>query len=164
MAMRTNKRKSMRLRDYDYSQQGVYFVTICSYKKLHVFGEITDGEMILNDMGRAVVNTLETLPQRFPGIDVDAYVVMPNHVHGILAIITNSGPDQQDRRKMLLSKAVGYMKMNAAKRINSMLQRRGVPVWQRNYYERILRDQYELDSVRDYIATNPMRWAEDSER
>ena len=158
------RRKSIRLPEYDYSRQGAYFVTLCSFKKEHVFGEVADGVVHLNDAGRMVVEVWANLPSRFPEVAVDSLVIMPNHVHAILAIAAPVAPEGQDRRRMLLSKAVGYVKMNASKRVNAMLRRIGCPVWQRNYYERIIRDQGELEVVREYIATNPARWADDPER
>jgi REP element-mobilizing transposase RayT len=173
-------RRSIRLRDYDYSSAGAYFVTLCAFQRECLFGEMVDGEMRLNDAGRLVTAIWDSLPQRYQGLEVDAFAVMPNHVHGIVvihdpvgAIHESPGSDsdvkigairespQQSRRTMTLSKVVGYLKMNTARRINQSRDNPGVPVWQRDYFERVIRDEQELAAIRQYIAENPTKWAED---
>jgi putative transposase len=87
LALEQHHRRSIRLPGYDYSQVGAYFVTVCSYQKECVFGEVVKGEMRLNEAGREVLSVWEVLPQRFPSIELDAFVVMPNHIHGIIMLI-----------------------------------------------------------------------------
>ena len=171
-------RRSIRLRDYDYSSSRAYFVTICTFERECLFGEVVDGVMRLNEAGQFVEMVWRSLPQRYQGIDVDAFVAMPNHIHGIImidepvgAIHESPGSDKgvgaihelplRNRRNMTLPKVIGYLKMNSAKRINQSRNNPGTPVWQRNYYERVIRDERELDGIRRYIAENPARWDED---
>ncbi|MHB8712140.1 MAG: transposase [Trichloromonadaceae bacterium] len=173
-------RRSIRLRGYDYSRAGAYSVTLCAWQRECLFGEVVDGEMMLNDAGRLVTAIWDSLPLRYQGLEVDAFVTMPNHIHGIIVINDPVGAihespgsvlevktrairesSQQGRRTMTLSKVVGYLKMNTAKGINQMRNNPGVPVWQRDYYERVIRDERELAAIRQYIADNPAKWAED---
>ncbi len=174
-------RQSIRLRDYDYSRAGAYFVTICAWQRECLFGEVVDGEMRLNDAGRVVTRIWDTLSQRFQDAEVDVFVAMPNHIHGIIVINDPGGVRAihelplhasphasslrklylRDRRNMSLPKIIGYLKMNSAKHINQQRNTPGVPVWQRNYYERIIRDESEWHAIRQYIADNPVKWQED---
>ena len=170
-------RRSIRLRNYDYRSDGAYFVTLCTYQRECLFGEVVDAEVRLNDAGTCVETICNSLSQRYPDVEVDSLVVMPNHVHGIIVITGTVGaihelPDVEDqrairesplqgRRKMTLSKVVGYLKMNTAKRINELRDNPGIPVWQRNYYEHIIRNEADLASIRYYIAENPVKWAMD---
>ncbi|WP_281999773.1 transposase [Geotalea uraniireducens] len=166
-------RRSIRLREYDYSSGGAYFVTMCVQGREHLFGTVADGVMHLNDAGRMVAGTWRALAERFPNVTTDECIVMPNHVHGIIVIhedraIETVGaihelPLDQQRRTMLIPKLIGYFKMNTAKQINIMRRNSGVPVWQRNYYERVIRDEEELAGIREYIRCNPLNWANDEE-
>ena len=155
-------------------------MTLCAFQRECLFGEIADGEMRLNDAGRLVTAIWGSLPQRYQGLEVDAFVVMPNHLHGIVVIHDPVGAIHespafesdmktwairesplQNRRNMTLSKVVGYLKMNTSKGINQLRDNPGVPVWQRDYFERVIRDERECDGIRQYIADNPAKWAED---
>ena len=155
----TRHRRSIRLRDYDYSTTGAYFVTICTHERGCLFGEVVEGQMRLNEAGGMVESVWNLLPQRYPGITLDAFVVMPNHIHGIVSIDGPVGAIHElplhQRRSMTLPKVVGYLKMNSAKHINQLRNTPGIPVWQRNYYERVIRDDRELAAIRQYIADNP---------
>jgi putative transposase len=166
-------RQSTRLPDYDYSQPGAYFITIVTRGRECLFGEIKDSEMYLNDAGRIVWDVWNSLPARYPQIALGAAVVMPNHFHG--NVIINETPvgaihesplrvgDQMQRRRMTIPLVVGYFKMNTAKRINELLGSQGVPVWQRNYYEHIIRDDEEQNRIHLYIEANIDNWAMDVE-
>ena len=174
-------RHSLRLPDYDYSQPGTYFVTLVTYQREPLFGEIKAGEMIQNDAGRIVWDIWRSLPNHFPNVGLEEAVVMPNHFHEIVAIVEAAAavpvraihelplqvPEAEanrlGRRRMLLPMMIGYFKMNSAKRINILLGSSGVPVWQRNYYERIVRDNKAYESIRHYIQTNPANWGADKE-
>jgi len=177
------RRRSIRLPDYDYSQPGAYFITIVTWRRESLFGEIIDGEMRLNDAGRIVWDVWQSLPARYPQIGLGAAVVMPNHFHGIVIItetpvgVIHELPlrelplrelplrvtDQKERRRMTLPLVVGYFKMNTAKRINKALSSEGIPVWQRNYYEHIIRNDEEHDRIHLYIESNIDNWAMDDE-
>jgi REP element-mobilizing transposase RayT len=162
-------RRSIRLQGYDYSQNGAYFVTLCTQNRECLFGEIVNGEMILNEQGKIVEQCWNDLSNHYDNIELDAYVIMPNHFHGIIFItdtvdnVDNVGaihelPRQQQRRKMLLPKIIGRFKMNSAKQINQIRNTPGIPVWQRNYYEHIIRDEKSLENIRNYIINNPLQW------
>ena len=169
-------RRSIRLKEYDYSQPGGYFVTICTHGKEQLFGRIVDGELKLNMAGREIENYWRDIPKRFPSVEIDEFVIMPNHVHGIVFIIGDDRIKQStpfvvgaihelplQRRQMLLAKVIGRFKMTAAKRINELRGMNGCPVWQRNYYEHIIRGEKDLNAIRKYIVNNPARWGEDEE-
>jgi REP element-mobilizing transposase RayT len=162
-------RRSVRLRGYDYTQASGYFVTICTYQRECLFGEIVDREMRVNDLGRIAERVwLHTADVR-PNIMLDAFVVMPNHIHGIIALTarvtaTESHTDCVRRSGPLrgsLGAIMGQFKSIVTKTINRL---RGGPemlVWQRSYFEHIIRNENDLRRIRDYIENNPARWAED---
>ncbi|MBN2378308.1 transposase [candidate division WOR-3 bacterium] len=176
-------RRSIRLKRYDYSQPGCYFLTMCTRNGESIFGEISDNGMKLNEFGEIVQSYWNKIPQRYPKTESVAFVVMPNHVHGIVCIIWD--PDARDnivravskppvgavhdakrrsqtplrvRRNMLIPKLVGWFKMNTAKRINQMRNTRGFSVWQRNYWEHVIRIEKSMNRIFEYIQTNPFRW------
>jgi len=142
-------RRSIRLKGYDYARDGAYFVTIVTWQREMLFGEVVDGVMVLNDMGEIVREEWERAPIVRPYIELGAYVVMPNHIHGIL--IFNVGA------------VIGQFKSIVTKRINTLHNSPGVPVWQRNYYDRIIRNEREMSRIWDYIEANPARWEKDEE-
>ena len=155
-------RPSLRLPTYDYAQPGGYFVTICSQDRLCLFGHIEQGELQLNAAGRMVVEIWTSLPQRFPHTSLDAFVVMPNHVHGVVVI-------QEERAGQGLGQIVGAFKSLATNRyIAGVRQLAWSPfpgrLWQDNYFEHIIRNEAELKRIRDYIAANPLQWERDPER
>jgi putative transposase len=166
-------RRSIRLRNYDYSQAGAYFVTVCSWGKECVFGEITNGEMHLNECGEIVMKYWHGIQDHFTHVGTDEFIVMPNHSHGIINIVgaihelplhrEQNHEHIKNRRKMVLPKIIGWFKMNSAKQINQIRKTPGTPVWQRNYYEHIIRDEKQLHSIREYIRYNPLKWDEDEE-
>ena len=168
-------RQSLRLPNYNYSGNGAYFITICIKNKECLLGDICDREFISNSFGNIVTNTWHSLSIKYEQIKLDEFVVMPNHIHGIIIInnfeINNVGTihelslhqNMKQRRKMLLPKAIGYFKMNSAKKINQIRQTEGIPLWQKNYYEHIIRNDRSLDNIRQYIINNPAQWSEDIE-
>ncbi len=167
-------RRSIRLPLFDYSAPGAYFVTLCTHRKEFLFGIVAEGQMTQNECGEIVSLYWNYLPKRFARLEVDSFIVMPNHVHGIIGITgavdeppgvgaIHESPLRAQRRKMLLSKIIGYFKMNTSKRINEIRGTPERPVWQRNYYEHIIRNDDELCKIRGYMATNPLRWAQDRE-
>lgn len=124
--------------------------------------------MALNDAGKIVENIWNALPQRFPIIILDAFVIMPNHVHGIIWIRDHAIrairelPLRNERRKMTIPMVIGFFKMNAAKRIHAISSSLG-PIWQRNYYEHIIRNDASLNQIRQYVGENPLHWESDPE-
>jgi len=229
-----HQRRSIRLAEYDYRRSGVYYVTVCTQDRACLFGQIVDGRMEVNDAGRMVLATWHSLCNRFPIIDLDAFIVMPNHVHGIIVITTNDSnmthrrgavgatlvvahddvPAHDDDMPMDDSAVVGVGNVpvnnhvpaddgvvvgaglvpahgrmpahdrattrvaptlgdviGAYKSVVTVQYARGVKthgwtpfrnrLWQRNYYEHVIRDEDSLDLIRQYILDNPRRWDED---
>ena len=174
-------RRSIRLPEYDYSQSGAYFVTTVTRGRECLFGDVKDGEMNLNDAGQIVWDVWNSLPARYPTITLGSAVVMPNHFHGIIIIPVGAIhesplrelplrepplrelPLRTQRRRMTIPLVMGYFKMNSAKQINLLLGSSGVPVWQRNYYEHIIRDDNEHNRIHLYIESNIDNWSTDDE-
>ena len=176
------RRRAMRLRGYDYSQPGAYFVTICAQHRKCLFGTITDGKMRLNEIGQIVVECWNHIRQHFPSVELGEHVIMPNHFHGIISwgitearaphppenINTRRGevpsPDaiNPDRRGEVSSPALGkimaYFKYQSTKHINRHHNTPGTRIWQRNYHDHIIRDDPDLQRLRQYIQDNPMKW------
>ena len=179
-------RRSIRLKGYDYTQPGAYFVTICTLDRACLFGEIMQGEMWLNDCGRVAEKCWLDIPSHFPHVELDAFVIMPNHIHGILWIVetplamggaknfsplppTTSipslpptppiSPPTPTERPRGTSKTIGSVvrgfKIGVTKwaRQNTDIH----IVWQRNYYEHIIRHERALNAIRQYIIENPCR-------
>lgn len=154
------RRRSIRLKGYDYTQSGAYFVTICAQNREGLFGEVVNGEMVLSEAGKMVGHIWKELLIRFPSVELDAFVVMPNHIHGII-IIVGAGLALPYSPK--LGDVVGTFKSISAICVNRLLSRVGQPLWQRNYYEHIIRDEDKLNLIRQYILENPLRWEMDRE-
>lgn len=175
-------RRSIRLRGYDYSRAGAYFITICTYHRECLFGEIIDGKMDLNDAGRVAEQCWNDIPGHFPYVELDAFVVMPNHVHGILIIMDeNVGTQNSAMQNIGMKNEVGVKNISplqlnqpphgTSKTIGSIIRgfKIGVTkwmrqntefyqIWQRNYYEHIIRNENELNRIRTYIVNNPEKW------
>jgi len=118
--------------------------------------------MCPNDIGEAVAECWKTLSIRFPLVEVDNFVVMPSHVHGIISIIdTNQHNFNQECDSLPLGKIIAYFKYISTKKINIQRKTPGHRIWQRNYYEHVIRDEEEMSRAREYIETNPLRWALD---
>jgi len=166
-------RRSIRLQGYDYSQPGAYFVTVCVQDQECLLGDIVDGEMRMNELGELVWATWHDLPNHLPHVELDAFVVMPNHVHGIVWIVDVVGagsvgagsepaPTNTNKRHGL-PEIVRQFKTFSARRINQRRGTPGMPVWQRNYYEHIIRNDSSLNQIQKYILENPRRWHLDRE-
>ena len=174
-------RRSIRLPEYDYSQPGAYFVTMVTSRRECLFGEIRNDKMYLNEAGNIVLDVWNSLPARYPMITLGTAVVMPNHFHGIVIINESVGaihesplresplresPSQErrtQRRRMTLPLVIGYFKMNSAKQVNKLLNSSGIPIWQRNYYEHIIRNDDEHNRIHFYIGANIDNWEDDDE-
>lgn len=165
---RSPLRRSIRLQGYDYSQAGAYFVTICTHNRECLFGDIVHGEMRLNDAGRVVADEWLKTAEIRTEIELDAWVVMPNHFHGILVIADCRGDRRVARTIRPVAptgpqpRSVGAVmagfKSAVTKRINQLRQSPGAKLWQRNYWEHIVRNEPELNRIREYIRNNPARW------
>jgi putative transposase len=160
----THHRRSIRLKGYDYTEVGAYFVTICTQNRECLFGDIVDGEMRLGEAGRIVVDTWAALPQRFPSVEIDESVVMPNHFHGIILIAVEGAACRGAACcAPTLGETIRAFKSISAIAVNRLLGRGGRPLWQRNYYEHIVRDERSSNLIRQYIYDNPSQWAFDRE-
>ena len=146
------RRHQLRLAGFDYSRPGAYFVTICARDHQRLFGEIVDEQMRCNRRGSIVAACWNAIPSHFGYVAVDAFIVMPNHVHGVLLFSEAVGAGHAQP----LPVVVGSFKAAASRLI-------GASIWQRNYWEHIIRSNRELDSIRDYIEDNPLRWLADPE-
>jgi putative transposase len=164
-----SSRRSIRFRRYDYSQHAYYFFTLCAAGHESIFGRIRNYKMECNRAGAAVWETWRQLPPRFPVIELDAFVVMPNHLHGIrffpplaAAGAASSAPTKTVADAPALGLILRAFKSLSAAAVSRVLHRTGA-VWQRNYYEHIVRSAKDLDAVRLYINQNPMQWLNDQE-
>ena len=163
-------RRSIRLPGYDYSQECVIFVTACTYQRENLFGEVVAGQMVMNDIGRTVLAAWQGLPLRFPSLTLDEFVVMPNHIHGILIFEdgqdTEEGADPKEGAASgapTLAQVMRVFKSLAAVSGNRLLGRTEWPLWQRNFYEHIIRTEQVLEKARWYTSENPKRWERDKD-
>ena len=153
--IRLAQRRRLRLPQYDYASTGSYFVTICTQERRCLFGEVIDGAMLPNTLGRIVMSCWADLPNHYPNILLDSFILMPNHVHGLLFI------EEPFASPADLSEIVRAFKSFSARRINECRNAPGSAVWQRSYFERIVRDETALPKIREYILNNPLRWSFD---
>jgi putative transposase len=174
---RFHHRRSIRLPAYSYAWMGFYFVTLCAHQRQCLLGEILAGRMVLNENGRVVEEEWRRTPLVRPEVRLDTFMVMPNHFHGILQITpavtpevvgaTRGRPQGVDGRQGPESRSLGAIvagfKSACTSRINALRGTSGTPLWQRNYFERVIRNEEELLAVRRYIENNPAAWAEDEE-
>jgi len=187
-------RKAIRLQCYDYSQEGAYFVTLCAHDQCHLFGEIQNQQMILNDFGYIVKEEWQISSTIRKEIEIDEFIIMANHIHGIVIIKNHvgahgraplrekaldrvlendwahNGASENEwahsraplrRKPKSLGSFIAGFKSLTTSRINSIRNSPGIPVWQRNYYEHIIRDDFDLCRIREYIQNNPLIWDND---
>jgi putative transposase len=185
---------SIRIDGYDYTRAGVYFVTMCTAQRASLFGDVVLGKMHLNSYGYIVRAEWERLPRHFPDARIDAYVIMPNHFHGLIIInpvgvganrlvpdmksdcqepmqeqtvASNGGSPLRTRPNGppsgSLGAIVGQFKSRVTKRIWAIPGAERTTIWQRNYYERIIREENELNAIRVYNQNNPLNWEKDQE-
>lgn len=158
------QRKHPRLSEYDYSQDGMYFVTICTAKRQCVLSCITVGrglapaENRLTGLGEVVQQQLLLLPERYPSIKIETYVVMPNHIHAILRIENKTAGASP---RPTLTQVVGAYKSLTTRQWNQCSGTPGKKLWQESFYESVLRSEQSFLSAWQYIAENPAKWAED---
>jgi REP element-mobilizing transposase RayT len=154
------RRRSLRYPDYDYSQPGAYFVTICVQGSRHLFGHVDHGEVRLTPAGQMVRATLLGLPEHIGTPAVDTFIVMPNHVHALLFL----GIDPS-AASVLLGDVVSRFKSLTTTRYTAGVKTAGWPrfdlrLWQRNFHDHIIRSDREIERIREYIEGNPARWQE----
>jgi putative transposase len=186
-------RRSIRLQGYDYSSSGAYFITLCTHQRHCLLGEVIDDEIQLHEFGRIVRAHWLKLPNHHPHLQLDEFVVMPNHIHGILVLtntsvgagfdheipceshypsakpapthppsITNNPSVQPGIIKYHgIPEIIRGFKTFSARRINQIRNTPGTPVWQRNYYEHIIRNEAALQHIQHYIHTNALSWRQD---
>jgi putative transposase len=177
---KVHHRRSIRLKGYDYAQAGAYFVTIVTWHRECLFGEIQNGEIKLNQRGEIVQREWLNLPERLSYVELGTSVVMPNHFHGILFIHERVGATRLDKMRnqpensagsplpngpkpASLGAIIAQFKSNATKRIWKIPELKNIHIWQRNYYEHVIRDKKDLKNKADYIEANPMLWHQDDE-
>ena len=165
------KRKPTRLREYDYSQSGWYFLTVCTKNQIKWFGDVIDEKMVLNAYGKIVQEQWLWPARQYVYVKLDEFVIMPNHMHGIVVIenevhcrVSKDNPRVvptvpkvlYNRRYNLLSKSINAYKTTTSK----LIHQNGLAefIWQRSFYDHIIRDEESLGSIREYIADNPMKW------
>ena len=186
-------RRSIRLKG-NYSQEGLYFITICCRHWECLFGKIVDGEMILNDAGKIAFNEWAKLPERFSNVELDAFQIMPNHIHGIIVLNPTLAVSQNDKVSVPVGATLAVAQNHAQNNTNTRATARvaptdiGIPgiigaykslvangclkiyksknkkmskLWQRNYYEHIIRNEQSLKLIIEYIVNNPNKWNED---
>jgi len=174
-------RKSIRLQGYDYSQAGAYYVTIVTYQRDCLFGEVVNKEMILDNFGKIADECWRAIPKHFSNVELGAHVIMPNHAHGIIVIHNDESASHavaaqhvgatqcvaptptitrpKGPKPKSLGAIIGSFKSAVSYRIHKELNATGI--WQRNYYEHIIRDEKDLQNKTDYIEANPSLWDED---
>lgn len=157
-------RKSIRLKGYDYSQWGAYFVTSCAFERAHLFGDVVGDDVQLNEFGEIAAQELLRTPMIRPEVELDAFVVMPNHIHAILVFFKDDivgahvrAPLHRPARS--LGSLVAQYKGVVTARINTLRRTPGLAIWQRNNYEHVIRDDRELILAREYILNNPVAWS-----
>ena len=152
-----NNRKSIRLKEHDYQQDGLYFITICIQNREHLLGNILDDSHVIYDAGVMIEDVWNDLAKYYKGIITHDFVVMPNHIHGIIEL-ENSDLD--------LSEIIRRFKtFTTHQYINKVQNNSWKPfykkLWQRNYHEHIIRNEKSLDKLQNYILNNPLKWEED---
>lgn len=156
------QRKPNRLPGYDYGQKGVYFVTICTQNRLQTLSKIVvgDGSPIpqLTDFGNIVMRYINLLTEKYPSMDVDKSVIMPNHIHMLIKNMAKSGTGNPSPT---LGTVVGWFKYQTTKQINAMLGTAGNRIWQRSFYDHVIRDEADYQKIWQYIDTNGCKWKED---
>jgi putative transposase len=189
-AQHKHHRRSIRLQGYDYSQEGAYYVTIVTQGRECLFGEIFEGKMRLNEYGEIVEKWWNEIPIHFSNVELGVFIIMPNHVHGIIFITTerrgevvsphdnpnnniqdtyvagtyNQGGETPPLRKPTLGQIVAYFKYQSTKEMNRIETDNAITkFWQRNYYEHVIHNEKDLQNKTDYIQANPSLWDEDDD-
>ena len=161
--MELPKRKNTRLPEFDYNTPGVYFITVCTYNKKKILsrivGAIHESPVVqLTENGKIVDYYINNLEKRF-GVGVDNYVIMPNHIHLMISVDERAIRESPLRERSIISKVIGYLKMN----VSRDMHKKGYygEIWQRSFYDHIIRNDMDYQSIWQYIYGNPSKWLED---
>ena len=172
---KTHRRRSIRLKGYDYSHPGMYYATLCVGKRLTLFGEVIDNVVRLSAIGEVVRGCWEEIPKHFPNVKLDRYIVMPNHLHGILVLRENAldlvGVEyiqprlgqKKSQFQHVVPRSLGSIIRAFKAAVTRICRQNGHTgfEWQRDYYDHVIRDGHDLDRIRRYIIDNPANWAND---
>ena len=178
-------RRNLRLPEFDYSQPGAYFVTIVTQNRKPFFGSISNGEMILNEMGRIIADLWAAIPVHFSNVEPGEFVVMPYHIHGIIVITVGVGHDNEEGtlqetikgatcvstiskepngpKSGSISAIIGSFKSAATKLFHAIPEHSGERLWQRNFYEHVIKNERDYQAIYNYILANPINWEKDEE-
>lgn len=153
---------SLRLNEYDYSQPGAYFITIVTEGRRFLFGQVEKETCVLNSAGKITHQVWSDLPLHYHLISLDAFCIMPNHLHGIIVIHPRLST-QVAEKEYSLSEIVRGFKTFSARKINEFLNKKGQPIWQPGFIDRIIRNEREYENIKTYILNNPAHWPLDEE-
>jgi REP element-mobilizing transposase RayT len=156
-------RRSMRLKGYDYARAGLYFITICCQNRIHRFGHVENGNMVLNEFGQIAHDEWLKLPQRFPNFSLDVFQIMPDHMHGIIALSAATAAGATLAVAPTISDIVGSYKSIVANECLKIYKSKNEimgKLWQRNYHDRIIRNTQSYHRISKYIIDNPAKWTE----
>ena len=170
-------RKSFRLPNYDYTQEGAYFLTMITANRELLFGDVVLGEISLSPIGNIVKDVWQSIPAHFPHASVDDFVIMPNHIHGIIKLVgarlvgarhavplqpTNHNVEQFGKPiSGSIPTIIRSFKSEVTHRVNILRQTPGAKLWQRNYYEHVIRNEKDFQALLEYIHLNPLNWRDD---
>lgn len=155
MAKKHFNRKSPRLEGYDYAQSGGYFVTICTHNRQHLFGHIETTTITLSPAGLIAESRWLAMPEHHPHVVLDKFIIMPNHVHLIVFLDNDTGQNSS------LSSVISSYKSSVTRHIRQQLAQDNLPVWQGRFHDHIIRNENELNTLRNYVIHNVDLWAED---
>ena len=180
---KTHHRHSIRLKDYDYSTNRAYFITICTQDRKNYFGSISNGIITLSKYGEIADDFISKISEIFPDTNIDCKIVMPNHIHFIVGVAYDATQNptanddkmtMQQKSKMIIPKVIQQYKSavvraskkllsndNIAKGLHTMQPLRNPIIWQRNYHEHVIRNEQDLHEIREYIVNNAAKWADD---
>jgi putative transposase len=153
-------RQTARLRDYDYTQSGAYFVTICAFERQKLFGRLIDCEIELSPIGNIVRDCWRSMPNMLLFVELDVFMIMPDHIHAIVWILNDQASCRKTdirRGSGSLGRVVNFFKGACTRTLKRTIPARSANLWQRNYYEHVVRNQQDLDRIREYILENPLR-------
>lgn len=164
-----HRRKNIRLKGYDYSQNGAYFITICTYDHNNHLGAIIGEKSELSNIGIIVQKHWFQITEYYQNVELDEFTIMPNHIHGIVFILNNicrgevTSPGNYVTKLPALGKIIAYFKYQSTKAINNTNNTPGYKFWQRGYYDHIIRNENSLNNIREYIRYNYLKWNQDRE-
>ncbi|MCA0456404.1 MAG: transposase [Chloroflexi bacterium] len=153
------QRKSPRLKGHDYTTDGSYFVTICTANRDYLFGDVVEGQMVLSASGHIAAACWLAIPQHYSQVEIDLYVVMPNHVHGMVVLHQDHLPKEKRHH---LGRVIGTYKAAATREVNRMTNGLTGNLWQERFHDHIIRNEADLTRIRDYIVNNPALWEQDT--